>query len=283
MKIRCIAIVLLIFNCTMHATNVMEKLKMLSIHDSQSYSYISYKDITPGQLRYSQLNVKEKIMAALKNNNAVYDVSSGWQYKFNNGTSILETALPVIIAPFGPVLVDGHHDTLASIALGAHDIPVFVMDDLSSLSEEEFWKTAIEKGLVYPYTLQNKYQLPKSFNELQDDPNRFFAALVARKCTKNKKTGEMVAIASPKTILADYPVWIKFGNEIPFIEFKISDLLTKYGLTYDNLWESSVSEEFVEKARTILIEHPIKNLKVISERIEVTDESELARMLCIKN
>lgn len=262
---------------------IVEDLKNLKINDATSYMYLAYSELTPGQLRYSALNVQEKVNAALKKNNAWKDEkSSEWHYKFNNDTSIIETPLPVIIAPFGPVLVDGHHDTLASIELKAPMIPVFVMADFSDLSEEQFWNAALKNGLVYPYTLDNEYKIPQNFSQLQDDPNRFFAALVARKCTKNKETGEMVAIASPKTKLADHPVWIKFGNEIPFIEFKISDVLKKYDLFYKNSWGENVSEEFVEKAREILVEHAISGLKVIPERIKVTDESELARTLCIR-
>lgn len=274
---------ILFFGCMIKSAKLVDELKKLEINNVQSYCYISCDEITPGQLRYSQLNVTEKIIAAIKNKQAFFDITSGWHYKYNNDSSILETALPVIIAPFGPVLVDGHHDTMANIALYAKNIPVFVMHDFSSLSEEEFWKTATDKGLVYPYTIKNEYKVPTSFSELQDDPNRFFAALVARKCTKDKQTGEMIAIASPKTALADYPLWVKFGNEIPFIEFKISDLLMKHGILYDNAWEASVNEEFVEKARLVLIKNQIKNLKVIEERIKVTDGSELARTLCIRN
>jgi|GEM_PF-2101425 len=251
------------------SADTIAQLKQLTVNDQKSYRYITITDLTPGQLRYSQLNVNEKIAAARKKNS-----------RYNNNTSILSTPLPVILAPFGPVLVDGHHDTLASIALGATTIPVFVLQDFSTLTVEEFWQQATKEGLVYPYTLDNKYQLPTTFDALQDDPNRFFAALIARKCVKDPNTGAMIAVASPKTKLGDYPVWIKFGNKIPFIEFKISDTLKAHGLVYNNAWGENVSVEFVEAARAILLKYPITGLKVIPVRTKVIDNSPAAHAVC---
>lgn len=236
------------------------QLKNLTLNDQNSFMTISHTAITPGQLRYSKLNVQEKI-AALKTKGA------------------LSTPLPVILAPFGPVLVDGHHDTLACIALGIETIPVFVMKDFSHLSVDEFWRQATTEGLVYPYTLDNRYKIPTNFDALEDDPNRFFAALVARKCTKDKN-GIMVAIASPKTALGDYPVWIKFGNKIPFIEFKISDTLKAHGIIYDNAWGENVPESFVENARRVLVDNPIPGLKIIATRTAIKDGSPESYAVC---
>ncbi len=261
-------------------TSLIAALQALTTHDSASYIYLPITRITPGQLRYSQLNVKEKVNTALAKHAIVSQTHDGTcTFAYDNGQSILSTALPIIIAPFGPVLVDGHHDTLASIALGATTIPVYVLENLSHLSPDEFWLTAIQKGLVYPYSATNEYRIPQSFADLQDDPNRFFAALVARKCVKNKD-GSTIAIASPKTPLADYPIWVKFGNEIPFIEFKISDALKSADIVYDNAWGANVSQEFVEKARAALIAHPITGLKVIPVRTLITDNSPASKTIC---
>lgn len=147
MKILVRSIVATLFFCGVQA-GIVEELKKLEKQNPASYTYLTYSELTPGQLRYSYLNVQEKVNAALKKKYAYKDEKSDeYNYKFNNGTSIIEAPLPIIIAPFGPVLVDGHHDTLASIELKAPMIPVYVVEDFSSLSEEEFWNAALEKVL----------------------------------------------------------------------------------------------------------------------------------------
>lgn len=260
------------------ATNYVHELRNLIVNNAHSYQYIPIKAITPGQLRYSELNVQEKVTAA-KKKGTVQTIHGKNTYAYNNGTSILDKPLPIIIAPFGPVLVDGHHDLLASKELGASTVPVYVMADFSSLSPAEFWDHATKKGLVYPYTITKEHKIPTSFDELTDDPNRFFAALVARKCVK-LTDGTMAATASPKTPLADYPIWVKFENQIPFIEFKISDVLADAAIFYKNEWGYSVSENFVEAARKALIKNPIPGLTLIPTRRQILDNSPEARALC---
>jgi hypothetical protein len=244
-------------------------LKDLKTDDKKSFKYIPIEDITPGQLRYSALNVEEKKKAAIERKAVTGDATGGRHYKYNDDKSALaaEEALPVVLAVFGPVLVDGHHETLASIALGAKTIPVYVKKDLSNLSKDAFWTQAQQEGLVYPYTLENTHKIPTSFKELQNDPNRFFAALVARKCPAEGSSANET-FAAPKTPLADYPVWIKVGKDIPFIEFKISDVLNKNKHIYDENWGTKVPEEFVETARQTLVSQPVPGLKVVPQRVK---------------
>lgn len=229
--------------------------------------YISFKKIHPGQIRYASMNVTEKMNNAIKTGNAelFYDpANKSFRFKFmyNNGTSILseKNALPVIKSPFGYVLVDGHHDLLASVALGADFIPVRVVGDLSNLTPDQFWLQAEKQGLVYPYAIGGIRQIPPaSFKNLVDDSNRYFAALVARKC---EKYGDAATISRG----ADYPLWIKIGKDIPFIEFMIADAWWNNGLVYSYDMGNNPSAEFVEKAREILNKAAIKGLKIIKQR-----------------
>ena len=224
--------------------------------------YISYKKIHPGQLRYASKNVEEKRKKAIEVGAATWDNNNQWHYKYNHGTSIMaeNNALPVVMAPFGYVLVDGHHDVLASIALGAEFIPIKVVDDMSSLNPNDFWLKAEKQGFVYPYAIGGARQVPpEQFDQLIDDPNRYFAAISARKCDK-------LGDAPNNSKGADYPLWIKIGKDIPFIEFMIADALWNNNLLYIYSMGNNPPKEFVEKARAILKRANIKGLKLIPQR-----------------
>lgn len=98
---------------------------------------------------------------------------------------------------------------------------------------------------------------------LQDDGNRFLAAIAARKCTKRGQPAK-------ESTGAEYPLWVKIEKDIPFIEFMISDALTKAGLHYDRSMGSDTNAEplasFIEKAREVLNKNPIKGLKLVPEK-----------------
>jgi hypothetical protein len=103
-----------------------------------------------------------------------------------------------------------------------------------------------------------KGKIPLLFSELQDDPNRYFAALIARKC---KADGDL-----KMSIGAEYPVWIKVGKDIPFVEFRISDVLWQKGIIYDYKMGDQPPQQLVEAARKTLVEANVKNLRVVPER-----------------
>lgn len=236
--------------------------------------YITITDIRPGQLRYSQQNVDAKIKAAVKKGWATQRADGSLQPQFFNNTSIIpeDQALPVVAGPkhIGLVLVDGHHDTISSLQAKAATIPIKVVANLSNLSTPRFWQEVAKRNFVYPYDIKGQHlaKLPTKWSwgpkgNLQDDSNRYFAAISARKCAKkdqpaNESTG------------ADYPVWVKVGKDIPFIEFMISDALTKAGLHYTPAMGEDFSKEplksFAEAARTALRANPIKGLKLVPER-----------------
>ena len=174
--------------------------------------------------------------------------------------------MPVIEAPFGYVLVDGHHDVLAALALGATRIPVRVVREWKNLSPELFWVKAEEDGLVYLKNFDGTRVLPpKNFKDLVEDPNRYFAAITARKFP----LGE----GMPSTG-AEYPLWIKIGKDIPFTEFRISDTMFRHGLRYTKGLENEdppAYEQLVEVVRRVLLEDPIKGLRVVPQRVHYSE------------
>ncbi len=233
----------------------------LSAEDS--VVYLHYSQLLPGQVRYSSQNVKQKIEHALKKQDVVWNVNTArHEGKYFNGKSLFpeEEALPVIQAPFGLVLADGHHHTLAAITLQVEWIPIKVMADLSHLTADQFWTAAEQQGWVFLYDLEGNKTAPlQNFDHLLDDPNRYFAAFTARKCLAN---GDLATSYG-----AEYPVWIKVGKDIPFIEFRIADVWRQAGIHYDYEMGENPDAAFVEKARAVLINAHIPGLRVVPTRM----------------
>lgn len=221
--------------------------------------YVEISEIHPGQMRYSREKVIEKIPKAIEKG-LVIEKKEGYQLKYDGGRSIvpLGKALPVVLGPDGYVLVDGHHHILESLHFHAQTVPVKQIADLSQMSSEEFWKKAEELGFAHLNNLRGEKQIPpKDFNDLEDDPCRYFATMTARRYSADFSSSSG----------AEYPLWIKVGRDIPFIEFYISDALRQQGVIYDYAMGSRPSEEFVEKARQALINAKIPGLRVIASRI----------------
>ena len=234
---------------------------------SEKLFYLNCSEIYPSQLRYSSKNVQEKIDEIILAKDAIWDEESkAWVLKYNSGKSALDLdqAVPIVKGPFGYVLTDGHHHLLASLKLEAKTIPVKIIADLSALDESAFWQEMEQNGWAYPYNLLGeRTPPPKDLKLLQDDPNRYFAAIIARKC---RPDGDLITSKG-----ADYPVWVKVGKDVPFIEFRISDALWKQGLRYNYGMENQPPEEFIEEARRILSEAKIPGLRLIPEKIHYTE------------
>ena len=169
-------------------------------------------------------------------------------------------AVPVVKAPFGYILADGHHDVLSSLALEATWIPVKVIADLNELSESEFWDEAEKLGFAYLYDLQGEHKIPpRDFSLLEDDPNRYFAAISARKFLEDGNFSNSTG--------ADYPLWIKIGKDIPFIEFKIADVMWQHQIIYSYEMGKNPPEDFVEENTScVLMAENIPGLRLIEER-----------------
>lgn len=282
---------------TFPAQDVEEVRKFSAVSDPE---YVSINNVEPGQLRYSSLNVQDILNKLLASGVIAVndDKNSTYPYRnisnFNNGTAIypISAALPVVKAPnpagapgaFTYVLVDGHHSTISALkTLGATTIPIYVVEDLSTLDCQEFYKTAIAKNYIYPYDLDGKFgcllpkfKNPETFTQMKDDPNRYFAAISARKCAST-------STPNSQSTGADYPLWIKVGADIPFIEFFISTLLNQHGLVYKNEWGNQVPVWFLRQARCILKQNPIDGLCFIDKEIFYNDIQDICAFCSISS
>lgn len=252
--------------CLVIGLKVIAAVKDAAKKDTPEIAYVHYRDLHPSQLRFASQNVEAKVKKILKKNDAVWNESNAqWEFKYHNGLSALaaKDSVPVVKAPFGYSLVDGHHNVLSNIAVGSEWIPIRVIDDLYHLSPEDFWAQAEQMGWAYLYGIDGQKSYPPAqFSDLQDDPNRHFAAIIARKYkdeTNMRSTG------------ADYPIWVKVGKDIPFIEFMISDAMWKSGLVYSYEMGDNPPVEFVEAVRQMLLESNIKGLRVVPTRMHYKD------------
>jgi hypothetical protein len=220
--------------------------------------YLNCELLFPAQTRISNDGVIEKIAKAKERQKVAWDEQKAkWQPKYDDGRSILSTqeAIPVVKAPFGFIPIDGHHDIRASLDLGASTVPVRVIEDLSFLSTAEFWEQAEKNDWAYLYAVGGEKMNPiESFQDLVDDPNRRFAGIMARKYNLDGTSRG-----------TEYPLWIKIDKDIPFIEFKIADVLWNRGVIYSSGDEHSV--DFVENVRQILLEANIEGLRVVPTRL----------------
>lgn len=244
-----------------------EKVQVEQTVPKEETIYMDTNQIFPSQLRYSSENVQAKIKEIQHSKNAVWDEETkSWTLKYDEGKSVLAShdTVPVVKGPYGYFLCDGHHHLLAALHFGAATVPVKVIADLSDLDEKAFWEEMEKQGWAYPYNILGKRATPpRDFKLLQDDPNRYFAALIARKCAP----GEGLSTSRG----ADYPVWIKVGQDIPFIEFRISDALWQQGLRYEYAMGSTPPEDFVEEARAILKIADIPGLKIVPKRTHISE------------
>lgn len=229
--------------------------------------YLSIKEVFPAQVRYSYKNSLDKLVDKIAKGDVQWNKKNKkWDCLYNNQTSTLseKQALPVVKAPFGYVLVDGHHDVMASLYFDAITIPIKVIEDMSHYSSEElFWNGAEKRNFAYLLDLsQNRRLPPKHFENLIDDPNRYFASLTKQKIVVNEGKKESFG--------ALYPLWIKKADTPPFIEFKIADALCKGGHIYDYSMGKNPPIEFIEKARQILLDANILGLNLVQERKHYT-------------
>lgn len=220
-----------------------------------SFSYgeiVSMDEVFPGQLRYSSLNVQKKMSKKMEKGMPICGGDKG---------------IPVVKSYFGYVLIDGHHDVIASLALGEEELRVRVVADLSNLEGDNFWDEMERQGWAYLYDLDgNRKNPPREFHLLEDDPNRYFVTLTVRHYAK---------FNSVESSGAEYPLWLKIGKDIPFIEFKIADILWQHNIIYENEMGTNPPEEFVEEARRVLVEANNPELRIVPQRKHFSELNEV--------
>ncbi len=229
--------------------------------------YISTDEVHPGQIRYSDSVVKQKVKEHIEAGKASWDPETqSWILMYADNTCLfpLSKALPVVNSPNGYVLVDGHHHYMTNLSFDGSTFPITVIADLSDMTSQEFQDYAEQKGWIHPYDVfGNKINLPKSFKALKNDPNRNFATLCKRSI-KDPNHPE-------KSTGVDYPIWLKVGTDIPFIEMKISEALWNEGLVYQNHQNLKQYKKFYEKARLAISEANIPGLRVIPTKTHYQD------------
>lgn len=194
---------------------------------------------------------------------------------FDDGRSAypIEKALPVFNTPWGLILINGHHRTIASKRLGATTIPVVIIRDATNLtaSELEDFRTKMD-----PIDARgHRVQMPCDFDQLaqpkNDDPNRYFVKISAYFGKKPSGT--------------THPLWIPMGKYFGHQEFVIAILLNQKGLVYKNEWGRKIPDNFLENARHILTNphHRFQEkdrLCVINHRIFYEDVSYINNETC---
>ncbi|MGM0440747.1 MAG: ParB/Srx family N-terminal domain-containing protein [Chlamydiota bacterium] len=254
-------------------------------------AYIDISMIRPGQIRYARPNVNKKINKALKKLKVAKREGDGYRLLADNGRSSIpaDKAVPVIISPFPTkpyVLVDGHHDVLAAIEMGAKTVPVKVIADLSNLDKAEFYREAARKGYIYYKALGgcDVESYPTSFEVLKADPYRWLVTILSRKCPCREADMEndSESEASQGSYAWRYPVFIKSdekGEDLPFVEFIVADIIYNKLESLDLCQEvqdltTDPSETLVEKIRQVLnnylLAYPQSRIRLVSSPIDYT-------------
>ncbi len=71
--------------------------------------------------------------------------------------AIAEKPVPIVLGPAGrPYVIDHHHIAAAMRLVGVSDVPVVLVEDLSSLVPEEFWFTMENRRWAYPYDVRGQ-------------------------------------------------------------------------------------------------------------------------------
>lgn len=205
--------------------------------------YIKTALIHPGQATYSVLNANEKIAQAIEKGYATKKNDGSFKFKYDKGRSLYseKKAFPVANTPWGLMLLDGHHRTMAAIAMGATTIPVKIHADVTDLGIEDLRKIMSTK--TDPVDARgNRVRMPCHFNQLADDPNRYFAK---------------ISSYQGKDTRTKHPLWVPVGEENTHgsQEFAIATLLNKYDWVYKNSYGDNIPENFLEYARVLLAVH----------------------------
>jgi hypothetical protein len=94
--------------------------------------------------------------------------------------------IPVVKGPKDKYYVIDHHHLCRAMQLAGHDqVSVIVVLNLARLEKDAFWVFMDNRGLVHPFDDQGKRRayrdIPKSIEDLLDDPFRSLAGALRRK------------------------------------------------------------------------------------------------------
>ena len=99
---------------------------------------------------------------------------------------IRKHVIPVVKGPRDRFyIIDHHHLCRASLIAGAKQLTVTVVSNLTRLDKDAFWVFMDNRGLVHPFDDQGKRRnyrdIPKSVEDMADDPFRSLAGALRRK------------------------------------------------------------------------------------------------------
>jgi hypothetical protein len=104
----------------------------------------------------------------------------------DSGKVVRKTVIPVVSGPKNNYyVIDHHHLSRASLLAGLTQVSVVVVLNLGRLDKDAFWVFMDNRGLVHPYDENGKRcdytEIPKSIEDLRDDPFRSLAGALRRK------------------------------------------------------------------------------------------------------
>jgi hypothetical protein len=131
-------------------------------------------DLRPTQMTVGMREVKEKRQRWREHKS-----------KKKQGEFVGRHMIPVVLGPDKRYyVVDHHHLARALHDEGVKDILVTVIGDLSMVERDAFWGVMDNKRWVYPYNAKGERRefsdLPKSIDDLKDDPFRSLAGELRR-------------------------------------------------------------------------------------------------------
>lgn len=222
----------------------------------------------PAQIRYSSKNVQDKIREILSKSSMFYGDKNFLEFKH---------AIPAILRSDGTFVVcDNHHTFMAIKALGRTKVAVKTIDVYQG-NNERFWEWAIAHDYAYLETIDGQKVLPPlSWEELIDDPIRYFITKSARKFEQD--------LTIKHSIGYEYPLWVKIKQgQRNFIEFIMANYLYAHGFscTYEDIEDAEIFKTLVAQARSIFIKHPIEGSDILKTHSHYTKSYEIKKLLRI--
>ena len=215
--------------------------------------YIHNGFMLTGQTTFSELEVRTKIAEEIQAKNIRWDTEEQeWILPHDKGRSTMTKERPAlgILVTDGIVAVDGNHKIMANMALGGTRSSVTIYLNLAQygISSKDLtselvylWKADGSKLLV----------LPRTFAELSNDPNRFFAARIIGKVFIAGPLDDLEIIDTKGPSNA---IVLKFNRDINFLELHVARVLHEYGFHFPGTSEADITPEMISTAQKILLQ-----------------------------